>query len=78
MDWQHPDLAGNLWMNQKEMHGPGATAANGYQNGIDDDNDGEKFACMCMVLSSMQETLLQGRLLRLDMTALCIAAPICT
>ena len=46
VDWQHPDLAGNLWMNQKEVHGPGATAANGYQNGIDDDNDGEDLACM--------------------------------
>ena len=33
VDWQHPDLIGNLWMNEKEMNGPGATAANGYQNG---------------------------------------------
>lgn len=29
-------------MNEKEMQGPGATAANGYQNGIDDDNDGQR------------------------------------
>ena len=45
VDWQHPDLAANLWMNEKEMNGPGATAANGYQNGIDDDNDGEDPHC---------------------------------
>ena len=42
VNWQHPDLIGNLWMNEVEMNGPGATAANGYQNGIDDDNDGKR------------------------------------
>ncbi len=41
VDNLHPDLAGNLWMNAAEMNGPGATAANGYKNGIDDDGDGE-------------------------------------
>ena len=46
VDWRNPDLAPNLWMNEKEVHGPGATAANGYQNGIDDDNDGDHPHCI--------------------------------
>ena len=41
VDFTHPDLISNLWLNEAEMNGPGATAANGYQNGIDDDNNGE-------------------------------------
>ncbi len=41
IDITHPDLVNNLWMNPVEMNGPGATAANGYQNGIDDDGNGE-------------------------------------
>lgn len=41
VDFTHPDLVPNLWMNEKEMNGPGANAANGYQNGIDDDGNGE-------------------------------------
>ncbi|CAL8463961.1 g3496 [Coccomyxa elongata] len=40
VDYLHPDLKANLWMNTAEMNGPGATAANGYRNGIDDDGDG--------------------------------------
>ena len=40
IDITHPDLIGNLWMNQKEVNGPGANAANGYKNGIDDDGNG--------------------------------------
>ena len=40
VDYQHPDLKANLWMNAAEMNGPGATAANGYRNGIDDDGNG--------------------------------------
>ena len=40
VDFTHPDLISNLWLNEAEMNGPGATAANGYQNGIDDDNNG--------------------------------------
>ena len=40
MNYLHPDLAGNVWMNPVEMAGPGANAANGYKNGIDDDGDG--------------------------------------
>ena len=40
LDYLHPDLAVNAWMNAVEMAGPGATAANGWQNGIDDDGDG--------------------------------------
>lgn len=46
VDYLHPDLKANLWMNTVEMNGPGATAANGYKNGIDDDGDGE----LCKVL----------------------------
>lgn len=41
IDITHPDLINNLWINPIEMAGPGATAANGYQNGIDDDGNGE-------------------------------------
>lgn len=44
IDITHPDLKNNLWMNPVEMNGPGATAANGYQNGIDDDGNGETSA----------------------------------
>ncbi|CAL5226790.1 g9651 [Coccomyxa viridis] len=40
IDVTHPDLIQNLWINQVEMKGPGATAANGYKNGIDDDGNG--------------------------------------
>ena len=40
LNYLHPDLAANVWMNPVEMAGPGATAANGYKNGIDDDGDG--------------------------------------
>ncbi|EIE18942.1 subtilisin-like protein [Coccomyxa subellipsoidea C-169] len=40
IDITHPDLVNNLWINPVEMAGPGATAANGYQNGIDDDGNG--------------------------------------
>jgi subtilisin family serine protease len=40
IDFTHPDMIANLWMNPKEVNGPGATAANGYQNGIDDDGNG--------------------------------------
>ncbi len=44
IDITHPDLIQNLWINQVEMKGPGATAANGYKNGIDDDGNGEHHA----------------------------------
>ena len=40
IQYTHPDLAANVWMNPVEMAGPGATAANGWKNGIDDDGDG--------------------------------------
>lgn len=40
VDFTHPDLVPNIWINEAEMNGPGANAANGYQNGIDDDNNG--------------------------------------
>ena len=57
VDWQHPDLVANLWMNEKEVNGPGATAANGYQNGIDDDNDGEHPHCIVYSGASRTELL---------------------
>lgn len=41
VDYTHADLIQNLWVNEVEMNGPGATAANGYKNGIDDDNNGD-------------------------------------
>ena len=40
IDYTHPDLIQNMWINQVEARGPGATAANGYKNGIDDDGNG--------------------------------------
>jgi len=40
IDFTHPDLIANLWMNPVEVAGPGANASNGYQNGIDDDGNG--------------------------------------
>ncbi|KAK9810994.1 hypothetical protein WJX73_004495 [Symbiochloris irregularis] len=40
LDYTHPDLVANLWNNPAERTGPGANAANGYQNGVDDDNNG--------------------------------------
>lgn len=44
-DFTHPDLIPNLWRNPREVAGAGATEANGYQNGIDDDGNG-KAACI--------------------------------
>ena len=51
VDYTHPDLISNLWVNQKEMNGPGANAANGYRNGIDDDGNGKN-----LVLTSLFES----------------------
>ena len=51
IDITHPDLIQNLWMNQVEMNGPGATAANGYKNGIDDDGNGEERVPVCPACS---------------------------
>ena len=46
VDLQHPDILPSLWMNPIEMAGPGATLENGYENGIDDDSNGERlFQC---------------------------------
>lgn len=45
IDITHPDLIDNLWINQAEKNGPGATAANGYKNGIDDDGNGVHSDC---------------------------------
>ena len=42
IDLTHPDIVPNLWMNTKEMAGPGANAQNGWKNGIDDDGDGAR------------------------------------
>ena len=41
LDYTHPDLVGNLWINPTEAAGAGATAGNNYKNGIDDDGDGK-------------------------------------
>ncbi|KAL3143398.1 hypothetical protein ABBQ38_002222 [Trebouxia sp. C0009 RCD-2024] len=40
VDYTHPDIQANLWVNPTEAAGASATAANGYKNGIDDDGDG--------------------------------------
>lgn len=40
VDFTHPDLINNLWRNPKEVAGSGATSANGYMNGADDDKNG--------------------------------------
>ena len=58
IDVTHPDLVNNLWMNPVEMNGPGATAANGYQNGIDDDGNGEiTLHAVCIVTTSHKVVL---------------------
>ena len=44
-DYNHPDMQSNLWMNPIEKAGPGATAANGWKNGIDDDGNGQSTLC---------------------------------
>ena len=51
-DFTHPDLIPNLWMNPKEVAGPGATAANGYLNGIDDDGNGRHAAINTLLQKS--------------------------
>lgn len=42
VDYTHPDIQANLWVNPTEAAGASATAANGYKNGIDDDGDGTR------------------------------------
>ena len=32
IDYNHPDIAANMWINPVEAAGAGATAANGYKN----------------------------------------------
>ena len=44
VDYNHPDIIGNLWVNPQEAAGAGASSTNGYKNGIDDDGDGEHYA----------------------------------
>ncbi len=39
-DLTHPDLTSNLWINPGESNAGGATSANGYVNGVDDDKNG--------------------------------------
>ncbi len=41
IDYTHPDIAANMWINPVEAAGAGATAANDYKNDIDDDGDGK-------------------------------------
>ena len=54
IDYTHPDLIQNMWINQVEAHGPGATAANGYKNGIDDDGNGAPISSQITGLECMQ------------------------
>lgn len=65
VDVLHPDLVGNLWMNTVEMNGPGATAANGYKNGIDDDGDGKTNAeqlALWILLNKIMPFMISGPL----------------
>ena len=41
IDYTHPDIAANMWINSVEAAGAGAAAANGYVNSIDDDGNGK-------------------------------------
>ena len=51
-DLMHPDIQGNLWLNPGEIHGKGANAANGYENGSDVVGNGESSlhsqSCPCI------------------------------
>lgn len=53
LDYTHPDLVANLWVNPTEAAGAGATAGNQYKNGIDDDGDGESHNLLCKQLWSV-------------------------
>ena len=44
VDLLHPDIQANLWINPGEQRGPGANSGNGFQNGVDDDGNGESRA----------------------------------
>ena len=41
IDYTHPDIAPNIWINPEEAAGAGATADNDYANDIDEDGNGE-------------------------------------
>ena len=51
LDYTHPDLVANLWVNPTEAAGAGASAGNQYKNGIDDDGDGEPQQLLMHALS---------------------------
>ena len=58
IDYTHPDISANMWINPVEAAGAGATAANGYKNGIDDDGDGKLSNPPLQGLHTAQTTLL--------------------
>lgn len=50
IDYTHPDIAGNMWINSVEAAGANANAGDGYQNGIDDDGNSESCIAVCIAL----------------------------
>lgn len=52
VDYTHPDIMANLWVNPTEAAGASATEANGYKNGIDDDGDGKCHYCYPVIIAS--------------------------
>ena len=49
IDYTHPDIAANMWINNVEAAGSNANEANGYKNGIDDDGNGMLYAVISHV-----------------------------
>lgn len=56
IDYTHPDIKANLWVNPAESAGASATAANGYANGVDDDGNGKVLYCYCVAESAEIKT----------------------
>ena len=43
IDYNHPDIAANVWINPAEASGANANFGNGYMNSIDDDGNSRFF-----------------------------------
>lgn len=50
VDLTHPDLQWNLWVNQAEKNGKGASFSNGFVNYRDDDGNGEMLVLLRMTM----------------------------
>ena len=53
IDYTHPDIAANMWINSVEAAGANANVGDGYQNGIDDDGNSEFDMTVCIALCNM-------------------------